>query len=174
MNSVSSNAPEAAGAEEEKVMAARDEADRTPDATWRLSFRVHHPSADLSALADRIGDAFGMDPEVLWRHGEPYPQAKPAGQVRRGSYCVVPFADDEGTVVAALGGALNALAPLRAELAAIVASGGALDFFIGLFVDSMMGATLSPVLLARLADAQIALDFDIYGSSWDATPDVAE
>lgn len=143
----------------------------TDKVPWRLSFRVHHPSADLSAVAERIGDAFDMDPEVVWRSGEPDPHAKPAGQLRRGSYCVVPLPDDEGTVVSGLEDALRALTPLRDELARLVASGGRLDFFVGLFVDSMMGLALRPEVLARLAEAQIELQIDIYAGPWNTATD---
>ena len=142
-------------------------AEETPRANWRLSFRVHHPSADLSALAERIGDAFDMDPELVWRAGEPAPHAKPPGQVRRRSYCTVPLPDDEGTVVTALIDALKALTPLREELAGIVASGGRLDLFAGLFVESMMGLELLPALMAELAGMGIELQFDIYGGPRD-------
>lgn len=151
-------------------MATRDEMAPADDAVpWRLSFRVHHSSADLSTLAARIGDAFGMAAQWLWRAGEPNQYAKPAGQVRSSSYCLVEWLDTGdtveagGTVEAALGDALAALVPLRQELARIVASGGRLDFFIGLFVDSMMGVTLPPALMARLAEMRIELQFDIYG-----------
>lgn len=145
---------------------------QVPSVTWRLSFRVHHPSADLSLLAERIGDAFDMDPEVVWRAGEPDPHAKPAGRLRRGSYCVVPLPDDEGTAVSGIEDALRALTPLREELAGLVASGGRLDFFVGLFVESMMGMTLRPAVLARLAEAQIELQLDIYAGQWNTTSDV--
>lgn len=130
---------------------------------WRLSFRVHHPSADLSALAERIGDAFDMDPEWVWRAGDPYPNAKPPGQVRRSSYCTIPWPNDRGTVATGMADALAALDPLREELAGLVAAGAGLNFFVGLFVESMMGVTLPPVLLARMAAMGIELQLDIYG-----------
>ena len=144
---------------------------QVPSVTWRLSFRVHHPSADLSAVAERIGDAFDMDPEAVWRAGDRNPHAKPAGQLRRSSYCIVPLPDDEGTVVKGIEDALRALTPLREELASIVASGGRLDFFVGLFVESMMGIALLPAVLARLAEAQIELQLDIYAGRWNSAPD---
>jgi len=140
-------------------------------ANWRLSFRVVHPSVDLSALAERIGDALDMDPNWVWRAGDPYPNAKPPGQVRRSSYCTVPWPNDQGTVQTALAEALAALAaldPLREELTALVASGARLDFFVGLFVESMMGVELPPPLLARMAEIGIALDLDIYGGPDEA------
>ena len=130
---------------------------------WRLSFRVHHPSADLSALAERIGDAFDMDPTAVWRAGAPYPNARPPGQVRDRSYCTIPWPNDRGTVATALAEALAALGPLREELAGLVAAGARLDFFVGLFVESMMGAVLPPGLLGRMAGMGIELQLDIYG-----------
>lgn len=140
-----------------------DEAVQTSEAVpWRLSFRVQHPSADLSGLAERIGDAFGMDPRWLWRAGELNLRAKPP-RARSASYCSVEWLDTDGPIAMALGDALDALAPLRAELADIVTSGGKLDFFVGLFVERSLGVLLSPPLLGRMAEAGIALQLDIYG-----------
>ena len=134
----------------------------TDELPWRLSFRVRHPSADLSGLAERIGDAFGMDARWLWRAGELNLEAKPP-RVRSESYCCVEWLDTDGPIEIALGEALDALAPLRAELADIVTSGGTLDFFTGLFVERSLGVVLSPPLLGRMAEAAIALQLDIYG-----------
>jgi uncharacterized protein (UPF0261 family) len=83
--------------------------------------------------------------------------------VRRRSYCTIPWPNDRGTVATAMADALAALEPLRGELAALVADGAGLNFFVGLFVESMMGVTLPPALLARMAAMGIELQLDIYG-----------
>ncbi len=160
---------EAGGAEGTRRMTMIDEnALSAQRPNWQLSFRILHPSADLSALAERIGDAFDMDPEAVWRAGDPYPNARPPGQVRGRSYCTIPWPNDQGTVATGMADALAALAPLRGELAALVADGAGLEFFVGLFVESMMGLVLRAPLLARMAEMGIALDLDIYGGPGDA------
>ena len=37
-----------------------DQAPQADDLPWRLALRIHHPSADLSDVAKRVGDAFGV------------------------------------------------------------------------------------------------------------------
>ena len=70
--------------------------------------------------------------------------------------------DTEGTIATALADATDAVSVLREEFRAINASGGHPDFFVGLFVDSMMGFALPPRLRMRRGEAGIALEFDIY------------
>ena len=140
-----------------------DQAQLADDLPWRLALRIDHPSADLSQVARRVEDAFGVEARWLWRAGEPDPHARPAGQRRPTSYCLVEWLDTEGTIVTALTDAVEAVSVLREEFRTIAASGGHLDFFVGLFVDSMIGFALPPRLLARLGEAGIALEFDIYG-----------
>ena len=148
----------------DQTMAGTDEqAQQADDLPWRLALRVHHPSADLSDVVKRVGEAFGVEARWLWRAGDVDPHAKPAGQLKPTSYCLVDWLDTEGTIATALADATEAVSGLREEFRAIHASGGRLDFFVGLFVDSMMGFVLPPGLLARLGEAGIALEFDIYG-----------
>ena len=52
------------------------------DLPWRLALRVHHPSADLSDVAKRVGDAFGVEARWLWRAGDVDSHAKPAGKLK--------------------------------------------------------------------------------------------
>ncbi len=106
------------------------------------------------------GEARGR---CLWRAGDVDSQAKRAGQLKPTSYCLVDWLDTEGTIATALADATDAVSVLREEFRAINASGGHLDFFVGLFVDSTMGLALPPSLLMRLGEAGIALEFDIYG-----------
>jgi hypothetical protein len=47
--------------------------------------------------------------------------------------------DTEGTIATVLADATGAVSGLREAFRAINASGGHLDFFVGLFVDSMTG-----------------------------------
>ncbi len=66
------------------------------------------------------------------------PHAKPAGQKEPTSYCLIDWLDTEGTIATALADATDATdaaSVLREAFRAINASGGHLDFFVGLFVD---------------------------------------
>jgi hypothetical protein len=144
-------------------MATGDEEDDPSDGRrWVLSFRVHHPSADLAALAERIGEAFGADRRVLWREGELDSRARPP-RPRSSSYCSVRWPNRGGSFEHALEDALAALAPLQAELAELCATGGRFDFFAGLFFLRTMGVALPPALLARLGAAGVELQLDLYG-----------
>ncbi len=144
-------------------MSATD--DPPDERLWALSFRVSHPSADLADLADRIGDAFDMDPEVLWQAGDLRPHAMPPRR-HTSSYCSVSWDNQGGTITRALEDALDALAPLAADLAAIRAGGGTLGFFVGLFFQRTMGVELPSALLARMGAAGIELLLDLYGGDW--------
>ena len=144
-------------------MATGDAVDDPSDGQrWVLSFRVRHPSADLAALAERIGDAFGADRRVLWREGELDLRARPP-RPRSSSYCSVRWPNRGGSFEQAFEDALAALAPLQAELADLCATGGRFDFFAGLFFLRTMGVALPPALLARLGAAGVELQLDLYG-----------
>ena len=54
---------------------------------------------------------------------------------------------------------------MRGALATISDDGGAIRFFVGVFVDGQRSAELPAALLARLAVWQIGIDFDIYGNA---------
>ena len=140
-----------------------DEDDPSDERRWVLSFRVHHPSADLTAFAERIGEAFGADRRLLWREGELDSRARPPRR-RSSSYCSVRWPNRGGSLEHALEDALAALAPLQAELAELCATGGRFDFFAGLFFLRTMGVALPPALLARLGATGVELQLDLYGS----------
>ncbi len=119
-----------------------------------------------AACASSLGRSVGCGKareRCLWRAGDVDPHAKPAGQKKPTSYCLVDWLDTEGTIATALADATDAVPVLREEFRAINASGGHVDFFVGRFVGSMMGFVLPPGLLAKLGEAGIALEFDIYG-----------
>lgn len=143
-------------------MATGDAGESPPDERrWVLSFRVRHPSADLAALAERIGDAFGADRRVMWREGDLDPRANPP-RPRSSSYCSVRWVSRGGTLEQALEDALAALAPMQADLAELRATGGKFDFFAGLFFQQAMGVVLPPALLAHLGAAGVELQLDLY------------
>lgn len=144
-------------------MATGEAEDDPPDERrWVLSFRVHHPCADLAAVAERVGDAFGADRRVLWREGELDSRARPP-RPRSSSYCSVRWPNRGGSFEQALEDALAALEPLQAELAELRVTGGRFDFFAGLFFLRSMGVALPPALLARLGGAGVELQLDLYG-----------
>ena len=143
------------------------EDDPSDERRWVLSFRVHHPSADLAALAERIGDAFGADRRVLWREGELDLRARPPRR-RSSSYCSVRWLNRGGSIEHALEDALAALVPLQPALAELRATGGRFDFFAGLFFLRTMGVALPPALWARLGAAGVELQLDLYGGGGGA------
>lgn len=135
-----------------------------PSYRFRISLRLRHPAADLSACTTQ----FGLEPSRQWVVGEA--RTSPRGHVLEGvwpdSYWTTPLdvhADED--LEQALDRTTRWLAPHAPFLARHRASGGTSALFIGLFLEGFnAGFLLSPSLLASYAALDMALEFDLYDS----------
>jgi hypothetical protein len=129
---------------------------------FALSFRVFHPTADLSGLPPLLA----LPLVRSWRAGEPRatPDGKPLGGVQGESYCCMRIPHSDASMLPEL--LASTLPSLRANeqtLADLVSTGGALSFFIGWFSDGDAGERLAWPLLRELAELRVALELDVYG-----------
>lgn len=129
-----------------------------------VSLRFRHPSISASELIKRVG----LKPAVAHEKGTR--RSTVGGKVRTNpqAYCSFPIR------VASLKFPSRALEKGIAILErdetywnAFLSSGGSMDFFIGIFVDSNIGWTISNDLLASMAKWKIDLGLDIYGPEKD-------
>ena len=135
----------------------------------KLSFCAVHESADLGALPESLGTAA----QTIWRAGEPCTtrSGRNLGGVRKNSYCSIDFGSGEN-LPRSLQEALAKLAPHRALLDGLSASGAKFRFFVGWFSDgSCSRDVLDWELLRDIADLKIALDLDLYGSGDEEPPE---
>jgi hypothetical protein len=144
--------------------AAYDFLGRLPSYRHCVSLRFRHPTID----PEEITAALGLTPTVTHHAGKPRrtPKGTPLKGKWRESYWTANLAegnankDDLPNTLTAL---LDALAGKRDFLQRIRAEGGQAEFFIGWFVEKLMGGdVLESRLLGRMADLGIDLSLDIY------------
>ncbi|HEY2068622.1 MAG TPA: DUF4279 domain-containing protein [Rhizomicrobium sp.] len=130
---------------------------------FSFSFRVSHPSADLAHLPERLGLECGR----VWKAGEPRtnPKGGALPGVNRSSYCWLKTSlAPEHTLPQAIAAFLDYLRPHKALLDELHTGGGELELFVYWSSDANTGETFEPVLLRAMADMNMALSLDIYGS----------
>jgi Domain of unknown function (DUF4279) len=131
---------------------------------YSLSLRLRHPNL----AAAEITAALGMEPSRDWDAGKP--RARPTGAPLEGrnesTYwtCRVSQgrAGPDKSFAAELEAAIGRIERKGEFLRAFVRSGGSVGLFIGWFGDGNIGVVLPPVLLARIAALEAALELDIY------------
>jgi len=121
---------------------------------------VFHPSLDPR----EISMALGMEPQFSWRAGEPRmaPKGRPLKGIRNETYWCAAVFDGTATFAADIDGALQRLAAHKAFLRRVRAEGGRVEFFVGWYVHSRAGETVSHSTLAEMANLGIDLAFDTY------------
>ncbi len=140
---------------------------------YSVSFRIRHPSMDPNDIEGIIG----LKPHRAWRAGEPRttPKGRPLAGVNRETYWTAKLCQGQMppyTLAADLNTALDKLSAHRAFLHEIQADGGGCEFFIGWFLRSQAGVTLSHVILTKMAGLGIDLILDTYYD--DELPDDEE
>lgn len=131
---------------------------------YRISLRLRHDSADLSACASR----FGLEPSRQRQAGRQ--RTTPLGESLPGRWsdsywtAALPVPPDESLEGALwrIAGWLDGHARFLADHRA---TGGSVSLFIGLFLEGpSAGFALPPALMRRYASPGVALEFDVYGT----------
>ncbi len=133
--------------------------------TYKASLRAEHPSLDLGMLSG----IFGLTANRTWNAGNF--RATPTGRrldgIYRKSYWTASLTDNwksskSASLEKAIDEWLNRLQQHAFELDNFFATGGRLNFFIGVAGKKNFGITLPIDLLGRLASLRIELQLDIY------------
>ena len=127
-------------------------------AEWEYSvaFRVNHPSADSAAIAKSLG----WKARWAWRAGEPRRDGagRPLPGNYKNSYCTFSIRTSRRVPLAELfRRALYHLAEHRALLSELVATGGRLEFFTGIYVTKGTGDDIDHSILLRCGELGINL-----------------
>ncbi|KAB8194410.1 DUF4279 domain-containing protein [Lysobacter maris] len=131
---------------------------------YQLSLRISHPSI----AADMIGQELGLVPLHAYTAGDEKRTPKGTairGKPRKMTFWVSKIADTDASTSLedALLTLTRKLATRQAFLAELVASGGRVEYFVGLFVDRCAGVEISSALMVQLVKLGIDLSFDVYG-----------
>jgi len=126
-----------------------------------LSFRISHPSLDLSEVCRSLG----LEPRRIWKKGDDWPErGRTNGRKRESSYCTITLGNrsKDPPLDEKIAAALKLLKPHKAMLQQLSSSGGTFNFFVGWFLDDATGEAFSPQLMATMAELQIELQLNIY------------
>ena len=136
---------------------------------FSLSFRLTHPSDDLIGIYQKVSTLHDFTPGRIWKTGDQRSaqQGKTLEGVYKESYCYFSLVKNpqKSTVESpsqAIERALASLVPLQADLQNHARSGGELEFFLSLYIESNSGETFHPELIRKLADLKMRLSIDIY------------
>lgn len=124
----------------------------------KISLRLRHPSLPASRLIEQVGlEPFGLHDvgATPVTSGKAVPWAE--------TYCSfplnVPSVEDANT---ALAEGIDILERAEGFWMDFLATGGSIDYFVGIFVEPHVGWTIDPDLIARMGKWKIALGLDIY------------
>ncbi len=133
---------------------------------YSISLRVHHPSMDPSdATAE-----FGLQPIRQWQAGDA--RSTPTGRPLEGTYsgtywctdlCANVESSSEGLEAALLRHS-SRLSPHQAFISHVLASGGKVELYVGVFGPASFGFEFEPSLLEKIAVMGLALSVEIYGA----------
>jgi len=126
-----------------------------------LSFRISHPSHDLSEVCRSLG----LEPSRIWKKGDEWPErGRTNGRKPESSYCTITLGNRsrDPPLDKKIAAALELLKPHKAMLQRLSSSGGKFNFFVGWFLDDHTGESFDPQLMATIADLRIELQWDIY------------
>ena len=136
---------------------------------FNLSFRVTHQTRDLSDLYQKLTDIPAFIPGRTWKAGDERltQQGKKLEGHYKESYCYFSvFAAPQKTEVeypaAVIERIVEQLLPFKSDLQDHIKSGGELEVFVSLYVNSNSAEVFRPELMRKLADFGIQLSIDIY------------
>lgn len=130
---------------------------------YKVALRVTHPSMDPDDISKRLG----LNPSRKWKAGSR--RTTPAGRqltgINKETYCVFDLDEKSGDdLESTLCTLTKQFRSFESFLKKIRATGGSIEYFIGLFVKRNTGVALDGSLMAQLANLGIDLSFDIYES----------
>ncbi|MFO1457833.1 MAG: hypothetical protein U1G08_00385 [Verrucomicrobiota bacterium] len=133
--------------------------------SYTVSLRANHPFRDLSYL----GPLFSLERRFGWTAGAvPAPELGPAlGGVRNESYWSARVtkervSSDDQELEQTLERVASDVIRLSDSLADFFATGGTLNFFVGVYGVGNFGLVFPITVLQKLAAARIELQLDIY------------
>lgn len=133
--------------------------------SYIVSLRANHPSGDLSYLST----LFSLERRYGWVSGEARvtPKGTALDGFRSESYwsarvTPVETSSEEQQLEDVLDQSVSMLLGLSDQLADFYATGGTLNYFVGLYGVRNYGLILSPGLMQRLATAKVEVQLDIY------------
>jgi hypothetical protein len=135
---------------------------------YSVAFRIRHPNK----APDEISIRLSLTPKTAWLAGDP--RKTRLGVPLEGTYestywsCDLEHPPDVG-LAGFLEESAENLAPHKEFLREIRSTGGEVEFFVGWFSNFNSGEIFSYKLLSALAELQIDLSLDVYGSSHEAT-----
>jgi hypothetical protein len=127
-----------------------------------ISLRVSHAHYTSNEISEKLG----LSPLTAWSVGEKKmsPKGRYLGGFRENTYCTFRLVEDVCLIDDVLNQAVEDLVGFRSYFCDLVSSGGHVELFIGVFVDSMTGFSIKKKLLQSLSDCRIELAFDLYGN----------
>lgn len=134
------------------------------DFRYKLSFRVTHPSRDLS----HVVDALKWAPFRIWKVGDRRTDMKgrPLEGTYDKSYCTFRLDREPAPDLSVLMEETVAyLSRHKGMLDELIATGGKFNFFVGWFSGANSGELFDWKLLQQLADLNISLDMDVYADT---------
>ena len=130
-----------------------------------VSLRANHPMRDLSFLSDILL----LEQRHGWIAGDERktPKGTSLGGTRAESYWSAHVTTEETSsqkwqLEDILERSINEILNNENELAEFFATGGTMNYFVGLYGDRNYGLIFSPKLMSKLAKAKVALQLDIY------------
>jgi hypothetical protein len=140
---------------------------------YQISFRISHPTRDLSEVSNRILEIEGLELGRIWKVGDPRVTIKnmPLEGVYKESCCGFSFGDEwqsamleKDDLPEAIETFIDKLYPYKDVFKELVSTGGGLDFHIGCFFERGAGMEFHDELIAKLADLKIGFGVNFYTS----------
>ena len=128
---------------------------------FQVSLRISHPVADPAEISRELD----WTPKVSRRVGEPRTTLKgtPLPGINKESFwfAVLPPISG-GSISSVIREANQRLVSRRAYLHSLVSTGGALEYFVGWFIDSNDGEMIDWQTLLECGELKISVHFDVY------------
>lgn len=131
---------------------------------YDVTLRITHPAMDPQQICNGLGLRARLKQKVGEKRQTP--AGTPLSGVYKETFCVFDLAPHQGCELERFIKRCNKrLESHRRFLNRISSTGGSVEYFIGMFLDSNHGMAFAPDVLAQLTKLQIRLSFDLYCES---------